>query len=118
VNSIRDRLQGALTDAIKARDKAAVNAFRSALSAISNAEAIATDTPTMIVQGPIAGSIRGLGAGEAPRRALTELDLLDIVDREIQDLTAAAMQYDTLGQTDAADAIRDQIRALQTLLAH
>ncbi len=103
---------------MKARDKAAVAAFRSALSAISNAEAIATDTSTMMVQGPIAGSIRGLGAGDAPRRTLTELDVLDIVDGEIQDLAAAAVRYDTLGQTNAADAIRDEIRALQTLLAH
>ncbi len=98
---------------MKARDKAAVSAFRSALSAISNAEAIATDTSRMMVQGPIAGSIRGLGAGDVPRRALTEL--LDIVDGEIQDLTADALRYDTLGQTNA---LRDQVRALQTLLAH
>ena len=33
-------------------------------------------------------------------------------------LTADALQYDTLGQANAADAIRDQIRALQSLLAY
>jgi hypothetical protein len=103
---------------MKALDKAAVSAFRLALSAIANAEAIDIDPSKIMVEGPIAGSAPGLGAGDAPRRALSEQDMLDIVDVEIRDLTADALRYDTLGKTNAADAIRDQIRALQTLIGY
>ena len=102
---------------MKSRDTAAVNAFRSALSAIANSEAIAADSSRAVVEGPIAASRRGLGAGDAPRRVLTELDTLDIVDREIEELIADAARYDAVGQNTAADELRDQIRKLQAILA-
>ena len=102
---------------MKAGDKASVKAFRSALSAIANSEAVDTADGPAQVAGPMAGSVRGLGAGDVPRVALTELDLLDIVDGEIASLTASAAQYDTLGETAAADDIRAQIVALQRVLA-
>ena len=116
-NSVRDRLQVGLRSAMKAGDKASVKAFRSALSAIANSEAVdAADGPARVA-GPIAGSVRGLGAGDVPRVALTELDMLDIVDGEIASLAASAAQYDAFGETAAADDLRAQIRALQRVLA-
>jgi hypothetical protein len=116
-DGIRDRLQAALLDAMKSRDKIAVNAFRSALSAIANSEAIEAERSRAMLEGPIAGSRRGLGAGDAPRRFLTELDMLDIVDREIEELVSDAARYDTVGQTAPADELRDQIPALEAILA-
>ena len=93
-NSVRDRLQVCVRVAMKAGDKASVKAFRSALSAIANSEAVdATEGPPRVA-GPTAGGARGLGAGEVPRAALTELDMLDIVDGEIASLAASAAQYD------------------------
>jgi hypothetical protein len=117
VNSVRDRVQAGLRVAMKAGDKASVKAFRSALSAIANSEAVdAADGPARVA-GPIAGSVRGLGAGDVPRVALTELDMLGIVEGEIASLAASAAQYDALGETTAADDIRAQILALQRVLA-
>ena len=43
--------------------------------------------------------------------------MLDIVDGEIAGLAASAAQYDTFGETAAADDIRAQIVALQRVLA-
>lgn len=70
-----------------------------------------------MLEGPIAGSRRGLGTGDAPRRVLTELDMLDIVDHEIEELAADAARYDGVGQIKAADELRDQILALEAILA-
>jgi hypothetical protein len=102
---------------MKAGDKASVKAFRCALSAIANSEAVdAADGPAG-GDGPIVGSVRGLGAGDVPRIALTELDMLDIVDGEIASLAASAAQYDAFGGEGAADDLRAQILALQRVLA-
>ena len=48
----------------------------------------------------------GLGAGEAPRRELTETDVAAIVDGEIADLRASADDYDRLGRHDRASGLR------------
>ena len=61
--------------------------------------------------------VRGVGAGDVPRRALTELDVLDIVDDEITDRVDHARQYDTLDQTTAADQLRAEAAVLESYLA-
>ena len=73
---LRDRLRAALPAALKARDRTAVAALRSALAAIDNAEAVdASD----VHAGAIEASAPGPGAAERPRRELTESDIDDIV---------------------------------------
>ncbi len=114
---MRDRLQVDLRVAMKAGDTASVKAFRSALSAIANSEAVAAVDGPARVAGPIVGSVRGVGAGDVPRVVLTELDMLDIVDGEIASLAESAAQYDALGEAAAADDLRAQILALQRVLA-
>ena len=66
--SIREDLQSALTEAMKAKDMTAVGALRSALAAIGNAEAV----PMTVL--PAAGAIEavvGLGPVESEGRIYT-----------------------------------------------
>jgi uncharacterized protein YqeY len=46
--------------------------------------------------------VTGFGAGEAPRRELSEGDIAAIVRAEVADRRAAAADYERGGQVDAA----------------
>ena len=100
---LAEQLRAALRTAIKARDRVAVTALRSALAAIENAEAVevtgAAQHGLAIEQSP------GLGGAEVQRRTLTEADVARIVDAEIADREAAARTYVTAGHTDRADLL-------------
>ncbi|MGX1812070.1 hypothetical protein ACWIGI_40670 [Nocardia sp. NPDC055321] len=86
---LRDRLRAALPAALKARDRTAVAALRSALAAIDNAEAVdASDVRAGAIE-----AAGGLGAAERPRRELTESDVDDIVRAEIDERDSAATDY-------------------------
>jgi predicted TIM-barrel fold metal-dependent hydrolase len=65
--AIRDRLQTALRAALRARDKTAASALRSALAAIDNASAVPAAPAPGVASAP---HFAGLGAGKAPRRGL------------------------------------------------
>ena len=73
---------------MKARDRVAVAALRSALARVSNAEAVHVDSV------PRAGAIEdapaGAGAADAPRRELTEADVRGIVEAEVAEHDHAA----------------------------
>jgi uncharacterized protein YqeY len=114
---MRDRLQAGLVEAMKTRDADAVKAVRSALAAIANAEAV-TDTHGTSPPGdrPIPASARGLGAGDVPRRSISEIDVLDIIGAEVEDRIQSARQYDALGQTASANELRAQARVLKLYL--
>ncbi len=118
---IGTRLRRALTEALKARDKTAVSALRSALSAIGNAEAVDPGE-----QGPgrsgassthVAGAVAGLGTAEAQRRHLTEADVAAIVRAEAAEREAAASQYELSGHAGQAEGLRLGTRALLAALA-
>jgi uncharacterized protein YqeY len=110
---LRERLRAALPVAMKARDRTAISALRSALGAIDNAEAIDTvDTRA----GGIETSAIGLGAAEARRRDLTEADIEHIVRTEVSDRITAAAEYDALGRTDHRDSLRAEAATLDALL--
>ena len=110
-----DRLRVDLTAAMKARDAVAVSALRSAIAAIGNAEAveIAPDTTSATGGRHVAGSVPGLGAGEAPRRVLSEADMAAIIREQVDERMTAAEHYDRIG--DAVRATR--LRAEAGLLA-
>lgn len=101
---IRGRLRAGLTRAMKERDRVAVTALRSALGAVDNAEAV-EDTVEAPTDGVIAKSVPGLGAGEAPRRQLSEDDVVATVRREIEDRRTAADEYRAAGRPDHADRL-------------
>lgn len=111
---VRDRLRGALTPAMRARDTAAVAALRSALAALDNAAAV----PTGAGAGPVAssarvaGAVAGLGAAEVPRRELTEAEQVAIVRTEVAEREAAAADCDRAAQPDHAARLRAEAAAL------
>jgi uncharacterized protein len=113
---LRTRLRGALPPALKARDQAAVAALRSALAAIDNAQAVEAP-PAPRTGGVIAGAVTGLGAGEAPRRELFEGDIAAIVRAEVADRRAAAADYESGGQVDAAARLTAEADVLAAHLA-
>jgi hemoglobin len=100
---------------MKARDAVSTSALRSTLGAIDNAEAVAPepDIVAPIAEGPIAGAVRGLGAGELPRRMLTDADIAAIVQAEIEERIAEAETYGELGRTDEADRLRVEADVLR-----
>jgi len=114
--SLRQRLRTALPAAMKSRDRAAMSALRATLAAIDNAEAVA----------PAGGEIRGqaieqvaigVGATEVARRALTEVEVEQIVRTEMIEREAAADDYDRAGHTERAEQLRSEARALAAHLA-
>jgi uncharacterized protein len=118
VRSVPDRLQAGLRVALKQRDTAAISALRSALAAIGNAEAL----PAPAAQGGeggqyVAGSIAGLGAGEASRRVLTEAEIVGIVRTEIAERRVAAAHYEQAGHAARADRLRREADALAAVVS-
>ena len=112
---LRIRLRDALTEAMKARDRVAIGALRSALAAIDNAEAVAVPESTTVSEGPIAGARSGPGATDVPRVPLSESDVVAIVRVEIADRRAAAAFYAERGRADAADRLQAEAAALARL---
>ena len=117
-DDIRTRLRQALGDALKARDAGTVSALRSAISAIGNAEAIDAGAARAAGTGSVhfAGTVAGLGAGEAERRRLTEADVAAIVRQEATEREAAAGDYERAGQTAKAARLREGAQALMATL--
>ena len=110
------RLRRALPAAMKARDRAAVAALRSAVAAIDNAQA-AEGPAVPRSGGVIAGAVSGLGAGDAPRRELSDADVAAIVSTEIADRRIAAADYERAGQVDAAAGLTAEADVLAAHLA-
>ncbi|MGW4241591.1 hypothetical protein [Nocardia sp. NPDC004722] len=111
---LRERLRAALPVAMKARDRAATAALRSALAAIDNAEAV---DGSEVRAGAIENSPVGLGSAEVARRHLSESDIDAIVRTEIADRLTAAEQYDSHPTgTDRATTLRAEAAALTTHL--
>ena len=82
---IRERMQGDLRTAMKARDRVRVAVLRSALGAIANAEAVPTAARP---------NVDGTNlVTEVPCRDLTEADVLAIVVAELAELTRDADVY-------------------------
>ena len=75
--SIAPVLRTALRSAMRERDRPAVDAIRSALARIANAEAVPIETV------PRAGAIEeaaiGVGVADAPRRVLDEAEMRTLV---------------------------------------
>ncbi len=115
---MRTDLRRDLTAALKARDRVAVTALRSALAAIENAEALPVDHA---VQGAgehehVAGSAVGLGAGDAERRELTEADVRAVVEAEVHERSMAAGGYEEIGRADLAERLRAEAEVLSRYL--
>jgi hypothetical protein len=118
-SGLQRALRDGLRQAMKAKDRVALAAFRSAMAAVENAATV--DGPTVatdvVDDAGIAGSVAGVGAGEVARRELTEADVERIVRSEIADRRDAAPDYERAGQVDRARRLHDEADALAALLA-
>jgi uncharacterized protein YqeY len=115
--SLRDRLRGALPEAMKARDTVAVAALRSALAAIDNAEAVgAAQVPPGSGRADIAGAVVGVGAAEVERRSLTDAQVEELVRAEVADRQAAAGHYEHAGHRQRAERLRGEAGVLGAYL--
>lgn len=111
---MRGDLRDDLKAALKARDRTAISALRSALAAIDNAEAVPAKERPAGVSGNehVVGAAIGVGAAEARRRELTDADVRGIVENERQERLTAATEYEQLGRTDLADNLRAEADVL------
>lgn len=111
---MRETLRAGLTAAIKARDRTAIAALRSALAAIDNAGAVPQEPSSGTVPGTehVAGSAIGVGTSEVAPRHLGDAELRSIVEQEVYERLAAAAQYDQLGNGDAAARLRAEAEVL------
>ncbi len=116
MEGLRGRLRVALTGAMKARDRVAVSALRSALAAIDNAEAVDASAGP---QGSLAieASPVGVGAAEVERRVLSEEQVEALVRTEIAEREAAARDYARTGSAEHAELLRAQARAIAAVLS-
>ena len=112
--SLRDLLSTALRAAMKARDKQAVSALRSALARIANAEAVPIDT--MPAAGAIGEGSVGHGAADAPRGELDESEIRALVEAEVTEHEQAADLLAASGQVAVADGLRARAAVLRSHL--
>lgn len=112
---VRERLSAALPAAIKARDRVAVAALRSALAAVANAEAVPVDSAPRA--GALEEAASGAGAADAPRRDLTEHDVRALVAGEVLDRDRAAAELAELGRHEDAARLTAEADVLRTVLA-
>lgn len=116
---MRTSLRRDLTAALKARDRVAVAALRSALAAIENAEAVPANHASLSnAEGEhIARGAVGVGAAEADRLHLSDTDLHAIVATEVQERSATASEYEQAGRTDLAQRLRSEADVLRSYLS-
>lgn len=115
-HGLRERLRAGLRTAMKARDKAATAAFRSALGIIDNAEAADLSHAPPAQAGHIAGGVAGLGAGEVSRQELADEELVTLLQQEVARWQATADHCERAGRTDDAERLRAEIAALTRLI--
>ena len=104
MSTMEDRLRAALKEAMKSRDPIATATIRSALGAIDNAGSVRVDDLDLPQRsGHIAGSVKGLGAGDVPRMEIDDQQLIEIVQAQVTSREGAADEYEGLGRVDQAD---------------
>lgn len=113
----RDQLRGHLLSARKSRDTAGIAAFRSALSAIDNAETPQADQTDTRIGGAIAGAVSGVGSTEVARRTLGDGEIRGLIQAEIDERLTAADQYIANGHHERAADLQSQAAVLRQVLS-
>lgn len=117
MSAVRDGLRQALRDAMRRRDRAVVQALRTALAAVDNAEAVAAPDVSGSDLAIEHGNPKGVGAAEASRRELTTADVVALIRAEIRERDAEAANYEDLGRADVAAGLRAGTAALNEVLS-
>lgn len=108
-------LRARLRAALRAKDKLALAALQETLAAIENAEAPPTKVALASEDSAAAGSVSGLGAGEAAPLVLAPQEVMAIVEREVSERREAAAEYLRLGRPDEARVLSSQADLLAAL---
>jgi hypothetical protein len=104
---LRTRLRGDLRRAIKAQRRDEMTALRTLIAAIDNAESVENSSPARWTPSAhVAAAVRGLRAGEAARRVLSEHELRRVIDAELWERGAQAEKLELLGRADEASRLR------------
>jgi uncharacterized protein YqeY len=101
---------------MKERDSIAVSVLRTSLAAIDNAEAVEAPKGSLLGQGPIAGAVTGLGAGDVVRRKLEEREIAVILMGKLTDRETSAAQYQELGRYEEAARLRSEAAVLAAVV--
>lgn len=108
--TMRQRLQADLREAMKARDKAKLDIVRGLISAIDNAGAVALDSPEARdyanVEGRSQHVVTGVGKTEVTRRVLDANDIAALFKREAAERRSAADDIARHGRADDAEELR------------
>jgi uncharacterized protein YqeY len=111
---LKRRLRHDLGAALKAKQRDEATALRILIGAIDNAESVedqgAPSTPEAAAH--VAGSVEGVGAGDLPRRLLSEPDLRRIIATEVSELREQAERFAAHGRDDAAPRIESEAEVL------
>ena len=110
--AIRVALRRQLRDRMVARDRPAVQAIRSAVAAIENAEAQPTDGSSATEQ-----LLGASTSADVARRVVTDQEARAVVATEIEELDAAARHHRSIGRPDSAATIERQADLLRQILA-
>lgn len=105
--SVRDEMQAGLREAMRARDRPAVTALRTALAALSNAEAPPIDSAPLEVRGDLVQHVR---------RELTDADVLAILQAQIDDRQLTIAELLPHGQDAEVATLRAEIDVLSGYL--
>lgn len=106
-----DRIKQDMRQAMKSGERVRLNALRSLLAQISNAEAIAPQGNKVNDDSPVAGAAEGVGSTEVSRKQLTLAEVHSIVHGEISEIKAV---LDGLDETsEYASELREKIAAIQ-----
>ncbi|MFE7901365.1 hypothetical protein ACFU3E_28460 [Streptomyces sp. NPDC057424] len=100
---------------MRARNKAAVSALRSALAALDNAGAVPVDE-TAPRAAALEASPVGAGATEAARRELSEREMVDVVRAEAVERLEAAARLTTPAHAARAGRLRAEAAVLLRFL--
>jgi hypothetical protein len=111
--SVRAALRREMSRAMKERDRRALAAYRTALSAIDNAEAVPlTDEHRA---GAVELSPLGVGRTDAERRPLTERDMRELVRLQAEDCRVTALVLERTNSDAAQELHRDAMLLLELL---
>lgn len=88
MDKIKTQLSADLIVAMKERNAIATKTIRTLMSEIDNAGAVVVEEPKIMpMSGGIAGATSGVGSTDVSRKILSETEVKQIIQREIDDLT-------------------------------
>lgn len=108
MSGLQQRMKADLTAALRERDRPAIATLRTALAAVSNAEAVPASTD---YREPVLGR-----SYEVARRELTEEQIAAILCAEADERRAAIDEYESLGVAPAAGRLRAELDVLNRYL--